>query len=221
MYDKVFLSSIQAEKIYKEPVSFEKEGRIILKTARIFQEFLGAADYKEGRVSTKGHSVEVNLDFPRFVPYDEPLRNWFQVALFREGDTVLADPLKCSARYKGALPGVLNIQQPIEFAFEGAPEVQVPDILPATFVFRDDPRHETVDYMLFVYDSADYQAFWEGVHDLLGGYLDRGKAVVSDNRGNKILVSDDTKQPMLLIPISLVIGGLEYIYNKWDVILNG
>jgi len=29
------------------------------------------------------------------------------------------------------------------------------------------------------------------------------------------------KQPMLLIPISLVIGGLDYIYNAWDRLLNG
>ena len=59
------------------------------------------------------------------------------------------------------------------------------------------------------------------MHDLLGGYLDRGQAVVADKHGNKVLVSDDLKQPMLLIPISLVIGGLDYIYNAWDRLLNG
>lgn len=224
MYDKVFLDPVEAEMIYKEPVLFEKEGRITLKTARIFQEFLGAADFKEGRVSTKGHSIEVNLDFPCYVPSNKPLQNWFQVALFNEKDSILADPLRCSARYKGALPGILEIQQPVEFIIEGKiiENVQTPAIpepYPATFIFCDDPRRAMVDYMLFVYDSADYQAFWEGVHDLLGGYLDRGQAVVSDSRGNKLLVSDDVKQPMLLIPISLVVGGLNYIYNAWDRLL--
>lgn len=219
MYDKVHLDPVQAEMIYKEPVLFEKDGRLILKTARIFQEFLGAADFKEGRVSTKGSTVEVNLDFPSYVPSNEPLQNWFQVALFTDKDSVLADPLNCKARYKGALPGTLRIQRPVEYAFEDAPKTEIPETLPATFIFEDEPRRVPVDYMLFVYDSADYQAFWEGVHDLLGGYLDRGKAVVSDNRGNKILVSDDVGQPMLLIPISLLIGGLEYIYSTWDKIL--
>lgn len=224
MYDKVFLTHKQAEEIYKEPVSFEKEGRIILKTARIFQEFLGAVDYKEGRVSTKGQSIEVNLDFPTFVPLNEPLQNWFQVALHTQNNSILADPLNCSARYKGALPGILQIQRPVEFILGDDFEEEIttpPEPYPATFVFCDEPRREMVDYMLFVYDSADYRAFWEGVHSLLGGYLDRGQAVVADKHGNKVLVSDDLKQPMLLIPISLVIGGLDYIYNAWDRLLNG
>ena len=226
MYDKVFLSLTQAEEIYKEEVIAGKEGRIILKTARLFQEFLGAADYKEGRVSTKGHTIEVNLDFPSFVPRNNPLQNWFQVALHTEKKNVLADPLNCSARYKGALPGILEIQRPVEFVSEdnlgeSVHITNVPEPYPSTFVFCDDPRRAMVDYMLFVYDSADYRAFWEGVHDLLGGYLDRGQAVVADKHGNKVLVSDDLKQPMLLIPISLVIGGLDYIYNAWDRLLNG
>ena len=226
MYDKVYLDPVEAEMIYKEKVSFDKEGRITLKTARIFQEFLGAADFQEGRVSQKGHSIEVNLDFPRYVPANRPLQNWFQVALHTEKDLALVDPLNCSARYKGALPGTLFIQRPVEFVFEenfdeDTSKLEFPEPYPSTFVFRDDPRKDLVDYMLFIYDSADYQAFWEGVHNLLGGYLDRGQAVVSDNRGNKLLVSDDTKQPMLLIPISLVVGGLNYIYNSWDRLLNG
>lgn len=228
MYDKVHLSLNDAEVIYKEPVIAERRGRIILQTARVFQEFLGAADYKEGRVSTKGHSMEVNLDFPNFVPANEPLKNWFQVALFANNKSVLADPLNCSARYKGALPGRLLIQEPVDFILdenfeEGTSKVTVPEPFPAIFEFCEDPKHSSLlpDYMLFIYDSADYRAFWEGVHSLLGGYLDRGKAVVSDKYGNKILVSDDTKQPMLLIPISLLIGGLDYIYNVWDKILNG
>lgn len=226
MYDKVHLDPVEAEMIYKEPVSFDQEGRIILKTARIFQEFLGAADFKEGRVSQKGHSIEVNLDFPSYVPAKKPLQNWFQVALHTEKDLVLADPLNCSARYKGALPGTLYIQRPIEFVLGDEPRehtstLEFSEPYPSTFVFRDDPRKDLVDYMLFIYDSADYRAFWEGVHNLLGGYLDRGQAVVSDNRGNKLLVSDDAKQPMLLIPISLVVGGLNYIYNSWDRLLSG
>lgn len=226
MYDKVVLDPVEAEMIYKEPVSFDKDGRLTLKTARIFQEFLGAADYKEGRVSTKGHTIEVNLDFPRYVPAKKPLQNWFQVVLFGEKDSILVDPLNCSARYKGALPGILEIQQPVEFILEENFEEDkhvssIPEPYPATFIFCDDPRRAMVDYMLFIYDSADYRAFWEGVHSLLGGYLDRGQAVVSDKRGNKILVSDDVKQPMLLIPISLVVGGLNYIYSAWDRLLGG
>lgn len=226
MYNKLFLDPVQSEMIYKEPIVIEKPGRIILKTARRFQEILGAVDYQEGRAISKGHTVEVNLDFPSYVPMSNPPQNWFQVALFTERNSILADPLNCSARYKGALPGRLLIQEPIEFAFEDVsikedPKVKTQEPYPATFVFEDDPHHVVVDYMLFIYDSADYQLFLEGVHNLLGGYLNRGKAVVADNRGNKVLVSDEDKQPMLLIPISLLIGGLEYIYNAWDRILNG
>lgn len=203
MYDKVVLNPTEAEIIYKEPVSIDETGRVILKTARMFQEFLGAANFTEGRTISKGEILEVDLDFPRYVPVRKPLQNWFQVALLNGNETLVADPLGCSARYKGFLPGVFGTLH------DGS----------VRFSLEDEPKDSYINYVLFVYDSADYQAFLEGVTSLLGGYLDRGKAVVADSYGNKILVSDESKQPMLLIPVTLLIGGKDYISTTWEKVI--
>lgn len=222
MYSKVVLTLEQSEKLYKEPVVEGVNGRIILKTSRDFQEYLEVKDFGDGRAISKGEVLRVDLDFPNYVPLRDPLQNWFQVALSDKSD-ILVDPLDCSARYKGALPGILCLQDPPPITFEedkrGGRKYYVPKTPTVTFVLEDDPAEQMADYMLFIYDSADYNAFIDGVANLLGGSLNKGRTVVSDPYGNKVMVSDNSAQPMLLIPISLLIGGRDYIYDTWEHIL--
>lgn len=205
MYTKVNLTLEENEEIYKEEVVAGLEGRIILKTARKFQEYLDVMNSSDGCAIRKGETTKVDLDFPSSVPYRQPLQNWFQVALASDENCIMVDPLDCKARYKGALPGVY---------------CEPDDKNHATFVFTDEPIYGIANYLLFIYDSADYQAFLQGVTNLLGGGLMRNNAIISDEYGNKIMVSDNSAQPMLLIPISLIIGGHEYVYNAWQLIVN-
>ena len=226
MYTKVDLTLKENEEIYKEEVVAGRKGRIILKTARKFQEYLDVMNSSDGCAIRKGDITEVDLDFPSSVPDRHPLQNWFQVALASEGKCAIVDPLDCEARYKGALPGVYckpsEIPQTLfEDNFElGTSEIHTPEEKPhATFVFKDVPIYGMVNYLLFIYDSADYQTFLRGVTNLLGGSLMRHNATISDEYGNKIMVSDNSAQPMLLMPISLIIGGYEYVYQAWTRIL--
>ena len=201
-YDKVVLDPVELNMLYQEPV-FVNDERIILEKSRYFQEYLGAIDFDEGRTISKGGTVEIKLNFPRHIPNRQPRQNWFQVALSANENPLLADPLGCKARYKGFLPCVLD----------------VPKFRLAQFMMEDEPRYAAANYALFIYDSADYQTFLEGVTNLLGGYLNRRKAVVSDQFGNKILVSDKSDQPMLLIPVSLLVGGKDYVCKTWEGLL--
>ncbi len=201
MYDKVVLDPVELAMLYQEPVFVDD--RVVLGESRKFQEYLGAIEYEEGRAVSKGSTLEVKLNFPRYIPNRMPRQNWFQVALSAKENPLLADPLGCKARYKGFLPGIL----------------EKPKYGPAQFLLEDNPRCAAINYTLFIYDSADYRIFLEGVTNLLGGYLNRGKAAVSDLSGNKIMVSDESKQPMLLIPASLLVGGKEHVYKTWESLL--
>ena len=203
-YGKVVLDPVELNMLYQEPV-FVDDQRVVLKDSRSFQEYLGAIEFDEGRAVSKGSKIEIKLNFPRYVPDRTPRQNWFQIALSAEENPLLADPLGCKARYKGFLPGTLD----------------KPKLRPAQFMIEDQPRYTSINYALFIYDSADYQVFLEGVANLLGGYLNRGKAVVSDQFGNKVMVSDESNQPMLLIPVSLLVGGKDYVCKTWDKILTG
>ncbi len=207
MYDKVLLNEQQLTDLYREPLSLDDNARVILKTAREFQEYLGAIAFSEkDKVISKGKKLEVNLNFPTWLPRREPLLNWFQIALKAE-NPMLADPLGCKARYKGMLPGNFYIRESTE--------------APSEFYLEAMPRYAPVNYALFIYDSAEYQAFLDGVGRLLGGYLNHGRTVVSDTLGNKILVSDDSAQPMLLVPISLLIGGKDHVVTTWENLFKG
>lgn len=197
----LLLSEGDAMTLYREPLHKNEEGRIILRTSRIFQEYLGSLNSEEGTVVSKGKQVKINLNFPGWVPDRTPVLNWFQLALKTE-NPMLADPLGCEARYKGMLPGYLHIREVLD--------------IPSEFILEENPRYSPVNYALFIYDSADYEVFLTGVSKLLGGYLDRGRTVVSDALGNKILVSDDSAQPMLLVPTSLLIGGKEHVVMTWE-----
>lgn len=200
-YDKaILLSEPDAVELYREPLFKNVEGRIILQTSRLFQEYLGSVNSEEGTVVSKGKQLKINLNFPGWVPDQEPVLNWFQIALKAE-NPMLADPLGCKARYKGVLPGYLDIREDEELS---------------EFILEENPRCAPVNYALFIYDRADYKAFLEGVSKLLGGYLDRGRTVVSDALGNRIMVSDDSAQPMLLVPTSLLVGGKEYVVMTWE-----
>ena len=205
MYDKVVLPPIDISNLYNEPISIDDAGnRVRLERHRKFQEYLGAIDFDEGRAISKGNMISIIINLPRHLPNRKPYKNWFQIALSAEENPLLADPLGCAARYKGVLPGVLNM----------------PRLLPAEFVLEDNPRCMPANYALFIYDSADYSSFLEGVTRLIGGYINRGRTVVSDQFGNKILVStNDSSQPMLLIPVSLLIGGKEHVCKTWENIL--
>lgn len=225
MYTKVNLSLEENEEIYKEEVEAGTNGRIILKTSRKFQEYLDVMESSDGRAIRKGKVTEVDLNFPKHVPYRQPLQNWFQIVLTSEKDYMMVDPLNCEARYKGALPGVYCKPREVpQLLFEdefgvGISKSYTPGEPHATFIFEDDPTHGMVNYLLFIYDSADYQAFTEGVTNLLGGSLKKRSATISDEYDNKVMVSDNLAQPMLLIPISLVIGGHEYVYKAWQQII--
>lgn len=203
-YGKVILDPVELSMLYQEPV-FVNDTRVVLGTSRIFQEYLGAVEFTEGRTLSKGSTIEIKLNFPRYVLDRTPRRNWFQIALSAEEDPLLADPLGCKARYKGFFPGILDKSK----------------FRPAQFILEDEPRYASIGYALFIYDSTDYQVFLDGVANLLGGYLNRGRAIVTDQFGNKILVSSESNQPMLLIPVSLLVGGKDYICKTWDKILTG
>ena len=202
-YDKVFLDFADAIALYREPLHFTQDGRrIVLRTVRLFQEYLGVNRTEEGTILSKGKQVRINLNFPGYVPENEPVLNWFQVAL-KQDNPMLADPLGCKARYKGVMPGYLHIREILD--------------IPSEFILEDEPRYtDSVNYALFIYDRADYADFLEGVNKLLGGCLNHDRLVVSDSSGNKILVSDETAQPMLLIPCSLLIGGKDHVALTWD-----
>lgn len=203
MYDKVVLNALTASKLHKESIQIAGGDRIVFRQARHFREYLGISASQEGTVVSKGNQVRVNLNFPGWVPQRDPLENWFQIAL-KASNPMLADPLNCEARYKGVLPGFLRKGQ------NGSTE----------FFLEAEPRYAAPDYALFIYDSADYKDFLEGVRKLLQGFLSDDHGV--GGSGNKILVSDNSAhQPMLLIPTSLLIGGEEYVVTTWEKLLEG
>ena len=199
MFDKVvLLSEADAVAMYREPIHINKsDGRIVLRTARLFQEYLGMVGSKEGTMVIKGKRVRVNLNFPNFLPDQKPMLNWFQMALKKDIPLPLADPLGCKARYMGMLPGYFHLREILD--------------IPSEFVLQENPRCETVNYALFIYDRADYSEFLEGVTKFLEGHL-HGE----QTKGDKILVADDTAQPMILIPTNLLIGGKEYLAKTWE-----
>ena len=203
MYGKVPLNPVEAEIIYQEPIEVTEDNLTMLETPRVFQEFLGIANFSDGSAVTKGEIKEIYLVFPAHVPLKRPLRNWFQIAMLSGKETLVADPLGCSARYKGFLPGNLEISR---LGFH-------------KFILEDEPKDMPIDYVLFIYDSADYQAFLEGINKFFEEHFSRGKKAVEDVYGNHILVSDESRQPMLLIPVQLLTGGKEYICTTWEYIL--
>lgn len=203
MYSKVVLNPVEAEIIYKEPIQIDEEGYVMLETPRVFQEFLGVISFSDGCAISKGQTKEIYLAFPDHIPCKRPLKNWFQIALLSGEETLVADPLGCSARYKGFLPGML---QSSTLGFH-------------KFILEDEPRAIPIDYVLFIYDSADYQAFLEGVNKFFEDHYNHGKNAIQDHYGNHILVSDESKQPMILVPVQLLIGGKEYICTTWEYIL--
>lgn len=203
MYGKVPLNPVEAEIIYQEPIEINEDSLIMLETPRAFQEFLGMINFCDGRTISKGETKEIYLVFPDYVPLKRPLKNWFQIALLSGKETLVADPLGCSARYKGFLPGTLATSS---LGFH-------------RFTLEDEPSDIPFDYVLFIYDSADYQAFLEGVNQFFEDHFNLGKNAIEDNYGNHILVSDESKQPMLLVPVQLLTGGKEYICTTWEYIL--
>lgn len=207
MYEKVVLTEGEAKNLYREDLIMSDDGRITFRKERYFQEFLGALSFdKESRVVSKGKIVRVGLNFPGHLPLRDPLENWFQVAL-RPSEIEIADPINCSARYTGFLPGTFVKR----------------DLLKgerSEFYFEDEPRGAVINYALFIYDRADYGSFLDAVEKVLESYLNGGKSLVKDGRGNTVLVSDQaTDQAMLLVPVSLLVGGKDYIVEVWDKVL--
>lgn len=206
LYEKVVLTVAELRELYREDLILGDDGRMIFRKARFFQEYLGAiAMTGDSRVISKGKHFKVEMNFPGYLPARDPAQNWFQIALGAD-EKKLSDLLNCEARYKGFLPGT--------FLYHKAADV------PGEFIFEDEPRFADINYALFIYDSANYSEFREKVERVLCNFLGRGKSVVSDSFGNHILVSDDsTSQPMLLVPIGLLVGGREYVCNAWEATL--
>lgn len=196
MYDKVFLNAVMASQVYKESVKVTNNGKVVLRAIRPFREYFGqtTSEEEEGIVILKGRQVGVHLSFPGWVPKKDPLENWFQIALKTE-NPLLADPLNCKSRYRGVLPGRLR---------DGILGI------PSEFTLEAEPRYADFDYALFIYDSADYEEFVNGARKLIHGSI-------SNDR--KILISDSSKQPMLLIPTSFLIGGKDHLTTMWEKLI--
>ena len=88
-------------------------------------------------------------------------------------------------------------------------------------VMEDDPCFEFTDYLLLIYDRANYNSFIYEVQSLLERRLRTSFGrVVRDIEGNTIMVSDSvTDQAMMLMPIDLLPGGKDYVSQKWKEVI--
>ncbi|MBQ9017411.1 hypothetical protein IJ103_04235 [Candidatus Saccharibacteria bacterium] len=207
LYSKVVLSQDELSQLYRERLMMDDSGRIVFGQPRLFTEFLGALSIGSSKVISKGEKFIVTLNFPGHLPVREPVENWYQVAM-KTPETLISDPINCRARYKGFLPGFLSKYPKGEGRY-------------SVFYLEDEPRFAECNYILFIYDRADYGDFVDAVDSLLESVLrTRGNSIYRDTFGNSLMVSDElTDQPMLLVPMSLVIGGKEYICEAWDKVL--
>jgi len=208
MYDKVVLTNDEVHKLYREDLILGEDGRIVFRKRRRFQEFLGASSFEDSScMITKGPWVKFGLELPGYIPVREPLLNWFQVAM--RGST-FRDPLGLEARYKGFLPVRLTLDEPRLFRERTG-----------MIIVEDDPSLEFVDYVLLIYDRANYSSFIYEVQVLLEKHLRMSFGrVVRDMEGNTIMVSDSiTDQAMMLMPIDLLPGGKDYVSQKWKEVI--
>lgn len=208
MYDKVVLMNDEARKLYREDLILGEDGRIVFRKRRRFQEFLGASSFEDSScIITKGSWAKFGLELPGYIPVREPLLNWFQVAM--RGST-FRDPLGLEARYKGFLPVRLTLDEPRLFRERTG-----------MIIVEDDPSLEFVDYVLLIYDRANYSSFIYEVQSLLERRLRTSFGrVVRDIEGNTIMVSDSvTDQAMMLMPIDLLPGGKDYVSQKWREVI--
>ncbi|MBR3414499.1 hypothetical protein IKG73_00555 [Candidatus Saccharibacteria bacterium] len=209
MYDKVVLVNDEAHKLYREDLILGEDGRIVFRKRRRFQEFLGASSFEDSScIITKGPWVKFGLELPGYIPVREPLQNWFQVAMHSGVD--FRDPLGLEARYKGFLPVRLTLDAP-----------RLLQERTGMIVMEDDPCFEFTDYLLLIYDRANYNSFIYEVQSLLERRLRTSFGrVVRDIEGNTIMVSDSvTDQAMMLMPIDLLPGGKDYVSQKWKEVI--
>lgn len=209
MYDKVNYNVEQLKKLYKESLILNKNGRVLLKKTRSFLECKNpdfvplSAMHKEDRGKK---SLSVTMNFPHWLPLREPKKNWFEVAKeipMRSVYDLLID--ECLLDITGMLPGVLGNKK-------------MWSDIPGEFYVVDDPKYSPINYALFMVNSTSSTVFIEEVRNLLADMSDSDNGEICDPYGNKILISTNSTEDMILIPVMLLNGGKDAVAKTWDSI---
>lgn len=208
MRDMVLYDVERLKKLYKEDLQVSKTGRILFRKTRTFIECKNA-NFDPSTVLQDGKKgkklIQITFNFPRYHLLRDPKKNWFEIAMETGDNPALFDLLgdDCPLDITGMILGTLGNRR-------------MWHDVPGEFFMEEEPKSGAINYALFMASSTEQGIFYEDVRALIQTISNSHD--VCDPLDNKILVSVNPTEYMVLVPIMLLNGGKAASIKVWDTV---